>query len=312
MKEKYHFPSADGQTTIMGSIWKPEGEPKAVLQITHGMVEYIDRYEEFANFLNTQGFVVFGHDHIGHGDSVKSPAEWGIMHAKHPADVMVADMYTDYCRGKEMYPDLPYFMLGHSMGSYMLRKLLSEHAGDLKGLNGAVIMGTGTVPSGTLKAGLMVMKLIALFKGWDYRSSLVAGLMYDSNYKQFSTDGSEPEKSWLSKNLENVKAYYRDPKCTYMFSLNGYRGLVESVIYDNDPEHVKLTDPDLPLLITSGEDDPVGGLKKGVTEAYEKYRAAGIKDVTLKLYPNLRHEILNEPERDMVYRDILNWMEKRM
>ncbi len=310
-KTIYKYLSKDGRTMITGIQWVPEGEVKAVLQITHGMVEYIGRYADFAEWLCEKGYVVFGHDHIGHGDSVDSPDDWGIMHTADPSKTMTEDMYQDYVRGKENWPDVPYFMLGHSMGSYLLRRLLSEHAKDLK-ITGAVIMGTGATPSGTLKAGVAFMKVMAKFKGWDYKSPLIAKMQYDGNYKEFNLDGTEPEKSWLSKNTDNVIKYYKDPKCTYMFSLNGYRGLAETVIYDNDEENVKKTSKDLPLFIVSGEKDPVGGLSEGVKTVFERYKKAGVKDVSLKLYPTLRHEILNEKEHMEVYEDILNWMEDRM
>ena len=126
-KEIFNFASADGKSKIHGVEWTPEdGQVNAVLQITHGMVEYIERYNEFAEFLCSKGFAVFGHDHIGHGESVATEEEWGIMDAKHPSDVMVEDMYTDFVMHKEKYQNIPYFMLGHSMGSYMLRKYLDR------------------------------------------------------------------------------------------------------------------------------------------------------------------------------------------
>ncbi len=307
----YEFLSADGRTTIKGMQWEPEENVRGVLQITHGMVEYIERYRDFAEWLCKKGYVVFGHDHIGHGDSVDSPSDWGIMHTDDPSGTMTEDMYQDYVRGKKNWPNVPYFMLGHSMGSYLLRRLLSEHAKDLRGLDGAVIMGTGATPSGTLKAGLAFMKIMAKFKGWDYKSPLIAKLQYDGNYKEFNLDGSEPAKSWLSKNIDNVIRYYKDPKCTYMFSLNGYRGLAETVIYDNDMQNVKKTPVDLPLFLVSGEKDPVGGLGDGVRTVFERYKNAGVRDVSIKLYPTLRHEILNEKEHMDVYEDIENWMETR-
>ena len=132
-KTVYTFPSADHVSTIHAVRWLPdEGPVKAVLQIVHGMVEYIERYTPFAEYLTTQGYAVYGHDHIGHGDSVKGPEEWGIMHADDPSDIMVEDMFTNFKHVKEEQPDVPYYILGHSMGSYMLRKYLAVKAAELK------------------------------------------------------------------------------------------------------------------------------------------------------------------------------------
>ena len=135
-EQVYKFDSADGVSKIHCVKWTPEGEPVAVLQIVHGMVEYIERYRPFAEYLNRQGFVVVGHDHIGHGESVANEDEWGIMHAKHPSDIMVEDIYSHYKMTKEDYPQIPYFIMGHSMGSYMTRKCLCVKAKEMDGLSG--------------------------------------------------------------------------------------------------------------------------------------------------------------------------------
>lgn len=312
-KELFNFKSEDGVSNIHGVEWTPEdGQITAVLQITHGMVEYIERYTEFAEFLTSRGFAVFGHDHIGHGESVASEEEWGIMHTEHPSDVMVADMYTDYTMHKAKYPNVPYFILGHSMGSYMLRKYLTVHAADMEGVTGAIIMGTGTEADGTIKMGSMVLSIVAKFKSWDYRSSFVAGLMYGAPYKIYDVTGAQPEKSWLSKNIENVKKYYSDPKCTYMFSLGGYKALLESTAFDNKQENINRIPKNLPIIFTSGADDPVGNMGKGVQQAYDKFVNAGINDVSIKLYENDRHEILNETDRQNIYEDLYAWMKDKM
>lgn len=308
-KEVYTFPSKDGESTLHAVRWTPDdGQVKATLMITHGMVEYVERYTPFAEWLTTKGFAVFGHDHIGHGDSVKSPEQWGIMHAEHPSDIMVEDMLTDYQVGRKLWPDVPHFMLGHSMGSYMLRKFIAEKADDIQDLKGAIIMGTGTVPESTCNLAITLMKIIAKFHGWDYRSQMIAGMMFGKPYKKYNLDGTQPENSWLSKNVENVKKYYKDPKCTFTFSLGAYRGLVESVLYDGKPENAAKVPKDLPLILVSGQDDPVGDFGEGVKTAYQLYQDAGIKDVQMKLYPNDRHEILNEPDHEMIFNDLLNWM----
>ncbi len=313
VREEYFFESADDvQSKIHAVKWTPEdGQIKAVLQICHGMQEFIDRYQEFADFMADQGFCVVGHDHIGHGESVTSLEELGIMHTDTPAETMVSDMYTNYRINREQYPDVPYFILGHSMGSYLLRMMLSMRADDLTGLDGAIIMGTGTEADGTIKMGRMVVNIVGGIRGWNHRSKFVAGLMFGAPYKGYNTDGTVPEKSWLSKNVENVKQYYANPLDNYMFSVNGYRLLLTATLYDNQMENINKIRKDLPILFVSGDKDPVGGLGEGVKKAYDKYKEAGIHDVTIKLFEDDRHEILNELDRADVYAYILNWITTR-
>ncbi len=310
VKEEYSFDSADGVSTIHAVKWLPDdGNINAVLQITHGMVEYIERYEGFATFLASKNIAVIGHDHIGHGSSVKSDDELGIMHCEHPSDIMVEDILKNYKIGKEQYPDKPYFILGHSMGSYMLRKFLCEKAGELEGLKGAIIMGTGTEANGAISAGKAVVGMISAFKGVDYRSKFVAGLMYGSAYKGYDTDGTgDRTKSWLNRNVDEVNKYYADPKCTYMFSLNGYKGLLESTAYDNKQENINKMRKEVPILFVSGSMDPVGAQGEGVKAAKAKFDDAGIKDVSIKLYEGYRHEILNEIDKEVVYNDLYDWI----
>lgn len=306
--ENYQFASADGVSQIHGVRWIPDTEPVAVLQIVHGMVEYIERYQEFAAYLNARGFVVVGHDHIGHGHSVTSEAELGIMHARHPSDVMVEDIYTNYRLNRERYADIPYFILGHSMGSYMTRKCLCVKAQEMSGLAGAVIMGTGTESAAKVYGGLALVNLLALFRSDDYQSEFLRKMM---QYKQFDNTGKQPENSWLTKDVEIVRQYFASPLCTFGFSLSAYRGLIESTIYDNKQRNIERMRKDLPVMFVSGDQDPVGNFGKGVQAAYDKFRAAGIQDLSIRLYPNDRHEILNETDRDKVYADIYQWMHNK-
>ncbi len=314
VKEVYSFDSADGVSSIHAVKWTPDnGEVKAVLQIVHGMVEYIERYADFANYLTEKGFAVIGHDHIGHGDSVASEAEWGIMQCKCPSDVMVEDIYSNYQVGKKTFPDVPYFIFGHSMGSYMLRKFLCEKADKIDGIAGAVISGTGTESNVAITGGKAILGLISAFKGRDYRSKMVAGLMYGASYKGFDTDGTgDRTKSWLNRDVAEVDKYYADPKCTYMFSLNGYKALLEATSYDNKISNVAKMRKDMPIVFVSGSKDPVGGLGEGVKAAKAKFDEVGMQDVTINLFEDYRHEILNEIGKDKVYEYIYNWLESKM
>ncbi len=308
-EEQMSFLSKDKKTTIHAVKWIPEdGSYKAVLQITHGMVEYIERYREFAAYLNEQGFLVAGHDHLGHGASITSESEWGFFREGSPSDTVVEDMHQLREKVQAENPQIPYFMLGHSMGSYMLRKYLSIHS---DGVSGAVIMGTGSVPDATTKLGLFVCRVLAAVRGSHYRSRMLQSLSYSKPYRKFDLYGERYENSWLSKNTENVRAYFEDPRCTFLFTVNGYQGLMEAVLYDNQPENVRKVPADLPLFFVSGKDDPVGDLGEGVLRVYRMYKDAGVKDVTCRLYENDRHEILNETDREQVYADIAAWLSER-
>ena len=173
-------------------------------------------------------------------------------------------------------------------------------------------MGTGTEASGTINAGLAFINFLSFFHSDEYRSTMVRDMTYSAPYKQYDCTGATPDNSWLTKDVEIVKKYYSDPKCTYTFSLGAYRGLVESTKYDNDPANIAKMKKDLPVFFVSGACDPVGNMGKGVEAARDKFVAAGMQDVSLKLYDNDRHEILNETDREVVYEDLYAWMQKKM
>lgn len=313
---EYTFSSSDDEHTAIHAVrWEPDsGEAVAVLQLVHGMQEHIERYDEFARYMTEKGFAVFGHDHIGHGDSVKNESDIGIMHCLYPDDTMVEDMFTNYTLIRGQYPGKPHFILGHSMGSYLLRKFLSVKSEDLKDLNGAVIMGTGTESDAAILAGRALCRMLIAVKGKDSPSQFIKGLMFGSAYRNFDTTGEHPENSWLSKNVENVKAFMdqENKKDGGDFSLNGYMILLRSTWFDNRMSNINRMKKDIPVLFTSGCDDPVGAMGEGVKKAYEKFKNAGVKDLSIKLYEGDRHEILNETDRQKVYADLYDWMIKRI
>lgn len=308
-EEKFTFLSADGKTTIHAVRWIPEdGNYEAILQITHGMIEFVERYIPFADFLTQNAFMVVGHDHLGHGDSVASREDWGYF-AENPSDTVITDMHTLRTMVQKENPGVPYFMMGHSMGSYMLRKYLCLHG---ENLSGAIIMGTGCVPDGTTKFGMTLCRVMARFRGWNYRSRLMQKLSYSKPYHKFDLYGKDYTNSWLTKDTEHVKKYYSDPRCTFVFTLNGYLGLMEAVYFDNQMENIKKVPKDLPVFMVSGADDPVGDLGEGVKKVYHMFKEAGVDDLTYRLYETDRHEILNETDRDQVYADICAWMSVRL
>lgn len=306
----FTFLSNDAKTAVHAVKWMPDsGEYKAILQVSHGMVEYIERYETFAEFMTSKGYMVVGHDHIGHGQSVADKEDWGFFCENAPSDVLVEDMHKLRTLIQEENPDKPYFMLAHSMGSFMLRKYLAFHPDKLRG---AIIVGTGYIPDKVTKLAIKITTLISKFRGIRHRSRLVQQLSYGSDYRGFDLTGEKPEDSWLTRDTEIVKAYYNEPRCTFLFTVNGYLGLFEAVNFSCNPENAAKLPKKLPLFIISGAQDPVGGLGKGVKEVYDMYKDAGIQDVTYKLYDQDRHEILNELDKQTVYEDILAWLNVRI
>ena len=308
-KEQFSFLSKDGKTKIHAVRFEPDsGEYRAVLQIVHGMLEHIRRYEPFAEYLTSQGYLVVGHDHLEHGESVQSDEDLGYF-GKNPSDILVSDIHTMRTMVQKENPGKPYFIASHSMGSYMTRKYLALHG---TGLNGVILLGTGYIPDCSVRFGILATSILAKLRGGKYRSKLVRTLTFGKPYRKFDLDGKNMEKSWLTKDTEIVKEYYADPKCTFLFSVNAYLGLFEAVYFDNRPKNIEKIPKDLPLWLASGADDPVGDMGKGVKHVYETYKHAGIRDITLKLYENDRHEILNETNKDEVYHDILAWLNVHM
>ncbi len=307
MRDEFYFPSKDGNTEIHTIEWKPEGEVKAVLQVCHGMVEYIRRYDEFAGFLSANGYYVVGNDHLGHGKSVQSRSEYGFFNEKYGNACVVGDMHTLRQRTMKKYPDVPYFMLGHSMGSSLLRQYIQMYG---NGLSGVILMGVvADHRKAALVFGKRLCRLLAAFRGWHYRSRMVDGLAIGSYNKKFKH--ARTRADWITTDQEHLDSYISDPMCSFMFTVNAYYSMFTGMLHMQKKEGVYMIPKNLPILFTSGTEDPVGNFGKGVRKIYEKYKAAGIQDVTLRLYPGDRHEILNETDRQQVYEDILEWLEER-
>lgn len=307
MRREFRYSSRDGVTEIHGVEWIPEGEVKAVLQICHGMAEHIIRYEEFAEYLNEGGIYVVGHDHLGHGQSVQGEEYYGYFHEKQGNQYVIGDIHKLREIEQRKYPDVPYFMLGHSMGSFLLRQYLTMYG---QGLAGAVIMGTGYHGMPTLVLGQCLCRVVALFKGWKYRSNFINNLSFGGYNKRFKNDTTGA--NWLSANVENCKRYAEDPMCDFVFTVNGYYQMFEGMKVLVRKESIGMIPKNLPVFFVAGSDDPVGNFGKAVHKVYSKYQMAGIQDVKLKLYRGDRHEILNESDRQKVYADIYTWISNRI
>lgn len=302
MRKEFYFLSKDGMTQIHAVAWVPEGEVTAVLQIAHGMVEHIERYHDFAAYLAEQGICVTGHSHLGHGKSMVSKEKMGYFAAPNGNACVIGDIHELRSIVCKKYPKVPYFMLGHSMGSFLLRQYLGMYS---KGLTGAIVMGTGDQPDIVVSAGKLVCKIIAVFKGWEHRSEFVNSLVIGGFEKKMG-------KAWLSRNEENVKAYAADPLSGFVFTLNAFYHMFDGMAKMNAQEKAGKIPKQLPIFFVAGSEDPVGDHGKGVKAVYSRYKEKGAKNLTIKLYENDRHEILNELDKDVVYEDILNWMKSNI
>lgn len=299
IKQEFSFLSNDGITQIRAVKYLPDNKPSAILQISHGMVEFIDRYEGFAKFLNEKGILVVGNDHLGHGESVIDKDHWGYFSKENGYQNVVEDLHTLTRIIKREYPGIPYFLLGHSMGSFMARRYLCLHGNEL---DGAIIMGTGWQDNLTLNIAQSLCKIIAKFKGWQYRSKLITNMALTPYNKKW--EPSKTHNDWLTKDEEIVNWYIHEPKCTFTFTLNGYYNLFGVIKYIINKDNLDKMPKDLPVLFVSGSEDPVGNFTKGVKKAYDSFKAVGMKNVSIKFYEFDRHEILNELDKEDVMNDV--------
>lgn len=305
-KQNFRFQSSDGIHRINGMRWLPDQKPyKGILQIIHGMVEHIDRYDEFARFLCDNGYVVVGHDHLGHGGSINNEEEWGFFAEKNGIDHVVRDIHILKGQMCQEFADLPYFILGHSMGSFLARIYVTYYGEEL---TGAIIMGTACQPPMLAGLAKALTFLIARFKGWKYRSPFVDRLAFGGNNRKFKP--ARTPSDWLTRDEAIVDAYRADPRCTFNFTLSAYKDLFTAILYTGRKSNIARIPKKLPLFLIAGSQDPVGNFGKGVMTVYDRFKAAGIDDVAIKLYADDRHEILNETDRELVYQDIFAWMER--
>lgn len=290
--------------TLSVKVW-PTSSPRGVLQIVHGMVEHASRYDDFAQFLNSQGFAVVAHDHRGHGDTVTDADVPGFFADVDGWQVALDDVAAVRTWVDEKYAGVPHFMLGHSMGSLMLRDFLGRSGNGFggDGLAGAIVMGTAIWPGAKAAAGV---KVAALLK--KVAPKAPGKLLNSLTFAGFN-DGTEKrtEFDWLSRDNAQVDKYIADPKCGYVPTNTFFGDLLAGTESANADSTYASTSKELPIWVTSGAEDPVGGAG-AVTEVYAKYLAAGVQDVEFKVYPGGRHEILNEVNRTEVYEDLAEWL----
>ena len=303
-REEMYFDSRDNINKIHAIQSTPESrKPVCIVQIIHGMAEYIERYDEFARFLGERGILVVGEDHLGHGKSVPEGGVYGYFCERDAATVVVRDSHRLKKMTQEKYPGVPYIILGHSMGSFILRNYLCRYG---TGIQAAVVVGTGMQSLGKVWAGKTLLAVQKVFCGSKHPSRLMDVLSF-GNYNKRVKDAKTP-MDWLTKDEKIRSAYLADPMCGFIFTVNGFQTLMELVNRVHKTENLEKMPKELPVLFTAGAADPVGDYGEGVKRAYQSFVDIGMKNVGIKLYEDDRHELLNETDRAVVYEDIYQWM----
>lgn len=304
-KEEFYYDSRDGVSRLYAVRYVPDAEVRCVVQIVHGMAEHMGRYEEFAQYLAAQGFVVTGEDHMGHGKSVGKDGRFGYFCEQDPATVLVRDVHRLKKSTQELYPGVPYVILGHSMGSFIVRNYMCRYG---TGIAGAVIMGTGMQPKKLLNMSKSLANLQKTFLGPRHVSEWIDKLAF-GKYNEGIDDPRTPF-DWLSADARRVDSYIADPLCGFTFTANGFATLFELILRLYREEYLEKIPKHLPVLMLSGTVDPVGDYGKGVRKAYDSLCEAGLDNIQIKLYEGGRHELLNDIDRNKVFGDIGEWIEK--
>ena len=306
---EFTFLSTDGKTQLHGMRWEPDGgSVRAVLQICHGVAEHIARYDAFARYLNGLGIAVVGHDHLGHGLSLPEGGTPVYFGESNTWNTVVDDIYVLHQRIRLWYPDVPLCIMGHSMGSFLTRTYLIRYPGTVKA---AVIMGTGWQPKAVIAGGMAVAKAVGAVVGENGTSDLVTNLAFGAYNKLFAPNRTSCD--WLSADEGNVDAYMADPLCGTDATVGLFRQMLSGIRFNQKLSNLRQMDPRIPVLFVAGEKDPVGDCGNGVRRTYQEFRRAGVQDCTLKLYPGLRHEILNEKaQQQQIFEDIGQWLTSKL
>ena len=303
-KREFSFTSADGKTPIHVIMWFPEGRAKGVVQIAHGVTEYAGRYEDLAEVLTGEGFLVICHDHLGHGLSISKHENkmyfesWGQI---------VSDFITVYKMTSKCYPDVPYFVMGFSMGSFVVREFLLSYA--IK-ISGAIIMGTGYQPKFITSIMRKIVDKEAKKIGDNNTSKFIQKLS-DGTYNS-SVKNPISSRSWLLANEDALREYMNDPMIGGAMTAGLFREMLQGIENTCNKENVDKMYPDIPILLMSGTEDPVGNMTKGVTTVEKMFKKNWVKDIQTLLYPDSRHDILHEQVRVKVIYDMVRWLNSKV
>lgn len=302
---EFSFPSSDGIHICHARQWIPEGSPRGVIQIVHGVAEHIGRYDHTARFLAARGYAVCGEDHLGHG--LTAGGKFGYFGPKDGWDLVARDVRRLRELEGEKYPGLPYVILGHSMGSFLARTYLIRWPGTV---SAAVLSGTGQESSAAVSAAKVLSEALCKTRGADYVSKLVNNLSLGAYNRAFKPNRTSAD--WISRDETAVDAYLADPMCTFIPTVGMFRDMMDGLRFIADRDGLARMDRSTPIYFLSGDQDPVGAMGAGVRKVERMFRSAGCGDVVVKLYPGGRHEMLNEINRQEVLDDLLAWLESRL
>lgn len=300
--------SCDDNFELFVRKWEDnEKQAKAVIQIEHGMGEHSKRYVHFASFLVKNNFIVYADDHRGHGESAKTENELGFFDVSDGWNKVINDTNALSERIKKENPNLPIILLGHSMGSFIIRDLITKNETKYKA---AILSGTTGDPGAIAVVGKLIANLLVTFQGKQAKNNFLNQTGFGKFNKAFKPNRTEFD--WLSRDNDVTDKYAADPKCGKLMSTGFILDLTYGINYINSAGAFEKTPKELPLYLIAGDKDPVSEGGKGVKEVHEKYKKAGIKNLSMKLYTDARHEILNEINKEEVYNDILNWINKQL
>lgn len=304
-KRSMTVPSSDGIHTLSGAVYLPAGEPKGLFLVIHGMTEHIERYDRFLSALAEEGYVACGYDHVGHGKTARDASELGFIAKKRGWELLARDVgvFAEAVRKSLGVSELPLTLMGHSMGSFVVRlaaeRFLLPHR--------LIVMGTGG-PNPAAGVGLALIGLIKGLYGERHVSGLIDRIAFGSYDKRFGGGTPEDPKPWLTADEEVRRAYYADPFCSFSFTVSAMGDLIRLIKYTNASAWYRRISSSLPILLVSGEEDPVGNYGKGVKAVEKRLKRQG-KRVECRLYEGARHEILNDGCYEAVLGDILRFCE---
>lgn len=299
------FKSTNGKDRIRYYIYEPQQEIRAIIQISHGMCEYLEVYEEIIKDLTAKGILVCGNDHLGHGASVASSEDFGYFGEKDGWEYLVRDLKKLNYHMKKKYPNVPYYLLGHSMGSFVAR-IYTVYYGDT--IDGAIYMGTsGTVPAARL--GRMAVKMYRGKKDGHHRSQAIQNLVFGTYNERYKEE--QDAFSWLCHDESFRKRYITEERHRFIFTLAGFEDLFTMLDFVSSKKWYAKLPKKLPYLLLAGEEDPVGQYGKGVKEVYEKMAVAGCHNLTIKLYEGQRHVLFKEEVKEDAVEQILQFIKKQ-
>ena len=305
--QDFYFQSSTGRTSIHALKCVPDGKPRAVVQIAHGIAEHIDRYRPFMEFLADNGFVAAGNDHLGHGKSIRVPEEQGFFAEKDGWWRVVDDMDKLHDIMSNEYPELPYVLFGHSMGSFLTRTYLIKHPDKY---DGVILSGTGHQSPALVLGGNAAASVMAKLNGAMGDGAKLDSLAFGTYLNKI--ENPRTKFDWLSRDTEQVDKYIADPLCGFVGKIGLYRDMMQGIKFITDKKNIAQMNKEKPVYFMSGDGDPVGDYGKGVERAYKAFCDAGLHDVFMRLYPGGRHEMLNETNKEQVYQDILSWLNEKI